>query len=324
MKKTIKYISTLLFLVLIYSCTKEFIVKDIKNETVKIMAPVDNLNTPSNTVTFWWEELDGAEEYNLQIVKPTFNSVIQLLVDTTITGNKFTKVFTPGNYQWRIRAMNGGGNTAYTTRSLTIDTTSNLGLVTVNSISPIGLLTGANVIDFKWSALNAAEHYEINILNGSGASIFSQNNITSTSFSYTFVTTTDLVNYQWQVKAHNSFSFSQYNTPNSFTIDVTAPYASTITHPNYGDYVIGSSDSLVWLRDGSAVCDSVIISLDSNFNSVSRYSKRHYDKKLKFSTMNPTLSTSLSGNNYYWVKILTMDSVKNISAPSSKFKFKIN
>lgn len=308
-------------MILLIACTKDFIVKDINNETVNIIAPADNLNTPNNSVTFWWDELEGAEKYNLQIVKPSFSSVIQLITDTTVTSNKFTKVLTPGIYQWRIKAINGGGSTAYTTRTLVIDTTSNLSLITLNPVSPIGLLTGSKVVTFSWTPHPAADFYEINILNNLGTSVFTQNNIPSTSFTYTFTTTTDL-KYSWQVKAHNSFSFSQYNSASTFTIDVTAPVSALITHPNNGASVNGSADSLVWSRDVSATCDSVIISLDSNFMVTPNYVARTYSTKLKLNTVG--LSSSQAGNNYYWLRVISMDSVRNVASPNSKFKFKVN
>jgi hypothetical protein len=309
-------------MVLFIACTKEFIVKDIKNKTVTIIAPSDNLTTPNNSVTFWWEELEGAEKYNLQIVKPSFSSVIQLITDTTVTSNKFTKVLTPGAYQWRIKAINAGGSTVYTTRTLIIDTTSNLSFITLNPVTPIGLLTASKVVTFSWTPHPAANYYELNILNSSGASVFTENNINTSSFTHTFTTTTDL-KYSWQVKAHNSFSFSQYNTASTFTVDVTAPVSAQITHPSVnGATISGTLDSLMWTRDPSATCDSVVISLDSNFAVSPNYAARTYRNKLKLNSIG--LSASQSGNNYYWLRVISIDSVRNFSSPNSKFKFKTN
>ena len=162
MKKIINYTITLSFIGILIACTKDFIVKDIKNDTVSIIAPTDNLNTPINTVTFWWNELDGAEKYNLQIVKPNFGSVLQLIVDTTITNNKFYYTFSPGTYQWRIKGINGGGSTVYTTRTLIIDTTSNLNLVSVGLIAPaVNYVTGNNSVLFSWNALPYATYYDL-------------------------------------------------------------------------------------------------------------------------------------------------------------------
>jgi len=321
MKKIINYTVILCCIGLIIACTKDFIAKDIKNETVSIIAPADNLTTPNNSITFWWDELEGAEKYNLQIVKPDFNSIIQLIVDTTIMGNKLDQILAPGKYQWRIKGINGGGSTVYTTRTLTVDSTTNLTYGTVNSIAPSGLLTNNTTITFSWTPLYAATYYEINILNSTGTPIHNQSNITATNYTYTFSPVSG--SYKWQVKAYNAFTFSSYNPVKTFTIDLTAPAAPYVTHPNNsGSLLNGNVDSLVWYRDPNAVADSVIIGLDSNFATTPTYVQRHYSKKIKLSTLG--LASSPSGNNYYFIRLISMDSVKNMSVPSQKFKFKIN
>jgi hypothetical protein len=325
MKKPINYLMTLFCICILIACTKDFIQKDIKNDVINVIAPADSLKTPNNTITFWWDELEGADKYNLQIVKPSFNSVIQLIVDTMVTGNKFNKVLTPGTYQWRIKGVNGGGNTVYTTRTLIIDTTSNLSLVTVSPLAPNNLLTGNSVVTFSWSPLSATDYYELNILTSAGALVHNENNISSTAFTYTLpVTTGNTMSYKWQVKAYNSFSFSSYNLPAyTFTVDRAAPTSANINHPALsGQSIVNATDSLTWTRDLSAVCDSVIISTDSNFAATPTYVvNRIYAKKIKLSTL--SLTPNGAGNTYYFLRVLSMDSVRNVAAPNSKFKFKV-
>lgn len=312
-------ITTIFFTI---SCTKDFFVKDIKNETIKIISPTDNLKTPINNVTFWWEELEGAEKYTLQIVKPDFNSMIQLITDTTITGTKFNKTLAPGIYQWRIKATNAGGSTAFFTRNITIDTTSNLSLLTVNAVSPVNYLTANKTITFNWTPLTAADYYEINILNNNNASIYNESNLTGSSFTYTFNTSSDLINYKWQIKAHNAFSFSQYNSPNSFTIDVTAPNTSQPLSPGNG---VSRQDSvyLKWNRISSDTkYDSIIVSYDSIGSSVIT-SKRVNDQKLQINQLPVNLQVPGPATGFYWWRVISVDSVKNKSNSSSSLKFKL-
>lgn len=322
--KNKKIVTIALFSILIFmlSCTKDFIVKDIKNESLTINSPADNLKTPINNVTFWWDELDGAEKYNIQIVKPNFSSMIQLIVDTTVTSTKFNKTLSPGIYQWRIKAINAGGSTAYFTRSLTIDTTSNLSLLTVNSISPINFLTSNKIINFSWSPLTAADYYEIKILNATDGIVFNQSNIVGSSFTYTFTTNTDLLNYKWQVKAHNDFSFSQYNSPNTFSIDITSPVVSQIISPVNG---VSRQDSVYfkWNRVSTDTkYDSIIVSLDS-LGSSHISSRRVNDTRLQINQLVPSLTVPGPTSGYYWWRIISADSVKNKSNSSTSAKFKL-
>jgi hypothetical protein len=102
MKKPV-YITSAFLLILFFACRKDFIVENIESKTLTINAPADNLATTVNVVTFWWEPLDVAEKYNLQVVKPNFQSVASLVADTNVTGTKLNLTLQPGTYQWRIK-----------------------------------------------------------------------------------------------------------------------------------------------------------------------------------------------------------------------------
>src|SRR5258705_9410550 len=107
------------------SC-EDFIEKDISGKHVSILAPADGYISNSLTITFWWNELEGAEQYKLQIVKPNFAAIQDIIADTTLTDTRFTTTFAPGTYQWRIKAMNNGGDSDYSTRTFTVDSSGNL------------------------------------------------------------------------------------------------------------------------------------------------------------------------------------------------------
>lgn len=314
MKKRIKYIFLIFGIGLFIACTKDFIEKDIKNDKVTIIAPVDNLSTPNNTITFWWDALEGAEKYNLQIVKPSFDSISQLLVDTNITGDKFVYVFTPGKYQWRIKAINGGGSTVYTTRSLKIDTTSNLQYVQVNPVAPIAnFKTNSKTVVFSWNALLAANSYNLIIsdLNGQIASF----NTSNTSYQYTFTNTGV---FSWKIQAQNSFSYSQFSTLRYLKIDQTAPSIPALNLPNNNSLIVQDSMYLKWTRGSNDVMyDSLFISTDSFSSQIRNISVSA--KLIQINSISPGLST----NNFYFWRLKSIDSAGNISNYSNIRKFKL-
>src|ERR1700749_4889202 len=121
----------------VYSCTKDFVDKNITGQTIQLMAPGNGLSTSVQSQTFWWNQLNGADQYELQIVKGTFSSAIQLVIDTITVNNKYTCTLYPGSYQWRVRGMNGGGNTQFSTYSLVIDSASSMSGQTVVLVSPL-------------------------------------------------------------------------------------------------------------------------------------------------------------------------------------------
>ena len=314
--KTLKYSIVVYLTICLLACTKDFVVKDIKNDTVTVLSPANNFSTPNNAITFWWEELDGAEKYKLQIVKPNFNAVQQLIVDTNITGDKFTYSLLPGTYQWRIKGVNNGGSSQFSVFNLTIDTTSNLSSQVVVAISPVNnYLTGNKTVSFAWNTLAFATNYQVQILNSSNA-IIKDTTTSNTGFATSFVSGGA---YSWKVRALNAFSISQYNSPNTFSIDVTSPALSVITSPNHTSFVKDTTD-LNWTRGSvDTKYDSIYVSIDSLFTSVITTAKS-YNTKIKINTFNPPLPVSSS---YYWWRVKAVDSVGNRSGFSNQLKFKL-
>ncbi len=304
------------------SCTKDIIVKDIEGKTLAVNAPTDNLLTTSNQVTFWWEELDGAEKYNLQIVKPSFASVTKIIADTNLFVTKCNFILQPGVYQWRIRAVNNGGNTEFQTFNLKVDTTSNLSGQLISTILPAtNFLTGNRRVDFSWNPLNSASHYQLILLNTNNGVV--KDTLTSnTSYIYTFPSTS--ASYLWKIRALNNSSVSQYNTPLSFTLDLTAPAASTPTAPTGSSTipaVITSTNMLGWSRIGSpdARYDSVFVATDSLFtNTFSR--TKTYQTSISVNALN---NSPTPNSTYYWWRLRSIDSVGNRSVYSSQQKFKL-
>jgi hypothetical protein len=320
--KNLIYIVLAAFIVFT-SCTKEIIVKDIKNKTIVINAPADNFSTTSNALTFWWEPLDGTEKYNLQIVKPNFTTVSQLVVDTEITVTKFKRTLEPGIYQWRLKAINAGGSSAYQTFSFKIDTTSNLTNQLVNTIAPSnGFSTRFTKVNFSWNSLNSALQYQILLLNATNG-IVKDTTTSLTSYTYTFPAQGG---YSWKVRALNNSSISQYNTPQTFTIDlqvtVSSPSAPNPIPPAHGAVVTASS-VLSWIRNGTpdTKYDSVIVAVDSTFSNIIS-ATRTYQLSSAISALNNSSAIAPSSNYYFW-RVVSVDSVRNISSPSFYKKFKM-
>lgn len=324
MKNTLKHFSAILLIFIMISCTKDFIVKDIKNSVVTIIAPADNLSTPNNQITFWWEEVDGAENYDIQIVKPSFSSVQQLIVDTTVVGTKFNHTFTPGTYQWRIRASNSGGSTAYFTRTLTIDTTSNMNLVSVSLVAPADhSVTANNSVTFSWNPLTSADYYELTLKNVVTNSITTIPNITGTNYPYSFtVTQGNEEVYEWYVKAFNNTTGTQTinNTVRTFKIDKKSPLLPGIISPNTYSLNVRDTTYLKWSRNSASMdiaYDVISISSDSTFSSV-------------LGTQNVSSGNQIRINGIYtytgsatpvWWRVTSVDSVGNMSTPNQSKRF---
>jgi len=94
---------------------------DLSEEIISINMPVDGTVTLDPSQLFWWEILDGAIGYNLQIVKGTFENPSYLVVDTSAASDKIHFDLLPGDYEWRINGWNTYSETDYVYQLLTIE-----------------------------------------------------------------------------------------------------------------------------------------------------------------------------------------------------------
>lgn len=115
-----KYIGLAAIILPLAAC-ESALERELTDGRVRLLAPADNLVTTDSIQTFYWETLEGATRYQLQVVSPRFDSVARLGVDTIVSRNQFTRTLRKGDYQWRVRAFNGGSTSLYSdTFNLTI------------------------------------------------------------------------------------------------------------------------------------------------------------------------------------------------------------
>lgn len=80
--------------------------KPLEKDSVILLSPKDSLVTSTASQTFYWDLLDGAAEYQLQVVSPRFNAIERLIKDTVMNGTQFTIDLAKGDYEWRVRGLN--------------------------------------------------------------------------------------------------------------------------------------------------------------------------------------------------------------------------
>jgi len=311
-----KHIIFLLFIIPVfyYSCKPDIIEINLNKEQVVILAPLNGYKTTILTHTFWWEEVKGASEYNLQIVSTSFSNIQALILDSNTNTNKYTYTLNPGIYEWRVRAMNGSSTTGFTTYSLSIDSTSDLSQQTTELDSPSNIyITNNTTNTFMWKTLYNAEDYNFQIANPS----FNGNYTLILSVSLSADTITYTLNegiYEWRVRAQNANSNSPYTT-RSITIDITSPATPVLTEPISGDTISSFPFDFKWSRDASgfaSVSDSLYLYPDS---LVSAATFTGYFSDSTYSYTN----TLLSGD-YFW-RVRSYDAAGNKSNYSNLEKF---
>jgi len=255
-----KYKLILLFLLagLIYSSCTDIMDPDISNKTVVLLSPADSLESILSTQTFWWEEVEFAEEYVLQIAKPDFSYIERLILDTVITDNHFTFGLTPSEYEWRVQARNTRSETDFFTHLLTIDSTLNISVEILQLRNPVtNDTTNLQQIIFKWIKLYNADSYDFD-LEFDGSIVHSQN------------TTKDTINlamiwgdgaYVWNLKAKNEFTETAW-FQRGFFMDTEVPKDPALIEPADNATMNDEEITFKWthdLTDSSSIKDSLII-----------------------------------------------------------------
>lgn len=307
----------ILAITMLLGACKDIIEPDLGKKTVNLLSPANGYNSQSANITFWWEEVKYATQYHLQVVKPDFNNIQALMLDTSVSSNKFTYAFASGPYQWRIRAENGSSYTSYVTRGFTVDSTLNLSGQAITLVSPTdNFITGVYKQQLKWLLLSSADDYRLEVLSGT-SNIYTNATYTKDTLTYTFPGDGT---YTWRVKGQNVQSSTPFTT-RTITIDGAAPNTPALLLPNDQDsttFNIGTKTkaaiNLSWDRgtvSGSTITDSVLVyqvPATSNF--------------LYKSTTSTTYSDSLPVGKYFW-KIRSYDAAGNKSAYSVVRSFKV-
>lgn len=235
----------------IMSCS-EIIETNIDEETPVVLGPASG-DIVYGTLTFWWTEVEGATQYRLQIISPSFDRAERLYLDTLVTQPQFNFTLDVGKYQWRVQAVNSAYSSRFSEiRDLTITEGKDLTRVELVLKSPADdLFTNSSTIDFSWTPVTIATQYKFEILSGSSPLVDSM--ISTAAFSHKFIE--DEKAYQWRVTAYNDSSQTAPAT-RKLTFDFTPPETPSLTHPKKDslvDFSASSSVDLRWVRKGQGV-----------------------------------------------------------------------
>lgn len=224
-----------------YACD-DLIEESLKDGTVVIIAPTDGTVSYDYTQTFWWENLEGALSYRLQIVYNKFDSAAEYRLDTLVSRDKFTITLEPAKYQWRVQAINGSSKTdSMTIQDLRIDSTTIEGQDILLTTPPDGYTSNNPVINFAWQSLPGALEYQVRIF-ALNNSIVLDSVVHGDELSLTM---DDDSNYYWMVTGKQGAVSSNPSEERHFTIDRVSPDSVKLLLP-VNNVVVSSPVTLSW------------------------------------------------------------------------------
>ncbi|MEP3208642.1 MAG: hypothetical protein ABJN95_05610 [Maribacter sp.] len=155
-------ILSIVLVIVFASCDDILEVPEIDKEQISVLAPLEGAVINGNTVRFNWNALEDARSYKLEVAQPNFVNTTQIVLDSIIVedtlGTLTTKVQSTllnGNYEWRVKGLNGGIETPFTTNSFSVDGDENIDLIPPNTptlVAPAdGTIQDETSVSFNWT-----------------------------------------------------------------------------------------------------------------------------------------------------------------------------
>lgn len=258
------YISIVVLTVL--ACAK-WVSVDISGDEIELISPLNDQADSIQNKTFVWHELKGANQYQIQVVSPQFDSALSYVVDSLISNPSYSLTLIPGSYQWRVRGVNDDFESKWSTRDLTIKSTASLANQTITGITPNDG-TNSNELPhtFSWNGLIAAQYYSVIVKDENDVNV-EVGTSTGPTFSYEFLKEGL---FSVHIKAINDISASVTESI-SIRIDTTSPAGVGIVYPNL-DTVRDFPQIFTWtneaINEGSSITNNLLIASDSLMNNV--------------------------------------------------------
>lgn len=321
-----KYINKLLILFISLSLLgcKDFVEKNISEETPVLILPANNVTINSNPVHIKWEELEGATQYRIEIVSPEFANIESFPLDSIVTGTNFFFSLDSAQYEIRITALNAG----FTSHPSAIKRfwvgTSQGGANAVTLLTPDADIYENASFDgkFSWSPITSTAvssyTFELHESTSFAGAYVGQpiNQLGITNITVPEAAGSELSEgaYCWGVKAYFANGGDTEFSKRIFYIDKTAPGLAVLTAPSNNYSVSGSAGPVdfSWTLPAqgsgqSPIQSKIEIATDTGFSNLI--------DTFNYSTA-VTYSRTMTAGTYYW-RVVVKDEAGNISTPGA-------
>jgi hypothetical protein len=224
-----------------------------------------NCNNTNPRISLDWAAATRATSYDVDYKRSTASSWTIGANNTTNTSYNITGILENTNYDWRVRSVNSGGNSAWdtgTTRSPTCSVPPPSCPSTITASSSCNSSNNA-LIDIDWSAVSGASSYDVRWKPSSSTSWNGPYNTTSSDYRISASSISNNTNYDYQIRAINSGGNSGWCPSTARTIRSNACTVTPTTPPNTRDLII-QSFNFPGGSEGSRVDPTVVIRNQGN------------------------------------------------------------
>lgn len=229
-----------------WSSCKDFIEPSLEKRVITPQAPAENYQSPKYTINFWWDGVEDALSYQLQVVTPDFKAPGSLILDTVVSKESFSINLDPGTYQWRVRALNGSSQTRYSNPLDFVVLQSSIKQQSVQLTNPANnTITNQKNAIFQWGTLYGATKYHFQIDTGNFANenaLVYDASVPGQQINFTFLKDQS---YQWRVRAENDTAQAKWSSVYQIIYDRTPPPITVLVSP-VNNTTVSKPVSLQW------------------------------------------------------------------------------
>lgn len=306
------------FLLGITTSCSEIFVEDFSDQALIMTSPADGIRTTNRIVTFSWDPISSDAQYRLRVVKGTFSQTEALIVDSTLTGTSWQRLFDLGSYQWQLEAFNAESSVFSNVRTFNIDTASNLSQSKIILVNPTENKASNQLsIVFNWQKDTLAEDYRFEIREDQiGGNLYEVQISSLNALEFTFQ---DEGGYYWGVQGQSQFAPPTEFSYRRIIIDTTPPSKPVLNTPSSNTTVNAFPLIFNWNRPVQGLSTEV----DSiHIYSVSGVDTNYfYKEELPWSTKRFSADT-LPNGDYLW-SVQSFDQAGNVGLKSTVVDFKV-
>lgn len=302
----------------ILSSCEVFFEDDIEKDKVKILSPIDGTLTEIVTHTFWWDKVDGADSYRLQLVSPDFDHSETVIEDTLVAGDKYELTLYPGEFEWRVRAENSAYVSGWTYAKLAIIASDDLTRQTIRLRKPMeNYFTKEPVVNFQWDTIPFVDSYELRIFKDAwNVTLILDSTDISHKLNKLKIDGFEEAELWWGIRAVNNKSESLFSHQR-LVIDQTKPNKPEPLKPDHNTTVTDTTVTFKWNSSDplwNDVKDSLFIYEKRTAQEILVHAG-YYDEK--------TLTIKLGNNKTYRWLVKSVDKAGNESLDSEVKEFKL-
>jgi hypothetical protein len=277
-----------------------------------LAAPANNAIDQLLTLTLKWNPAAAASTYDLQVsTDPGFGTTVVNRTGVTDTTASVGPLSSNSTYYWRVRGVNGAGNSAYST---VWHFATNVGAPSLKSPAN-NALSQATSLTLSWNSIALATAYRIQVSKDSAFTVGQiVKDTTRTDTTHALAGLDNATKYYWHVTAQTSGSWGAYSPIWNFTTAIAPAAVPTLLSPANNAIDQLTALTLRWRVASGATSYHIQVSSDPTFASA---------LIVDDSTLVDTLRalTSLPYNQQYYWRVSSKNSI-GASAYSPVWNFR--